>query len=71
MLLAFRVSDTHSPIGHVEIREGDNPWRVVYPTDGIPDGLVDEFLVPIVGDEDAAVIRATDALANTVTVSGR
>ena len=71
MLLAFRVSDTHSPIGHVEIREGDNPWRVVYPTDGIPDGLVEEFLVPIVGDEDAAVIRATDALANTVTVSGR
>lgn len=69
--LAFRVSDAHSPIRHVEIREGENPWRVVYPTDGIPDGLVEEFLVPIVGDEESAVIRATDALANIVTVSGR
>ena len=69
--LAFRVSDAHSPIGHVEIREGDSPWRMVYPTDGIPDGLVEEFLVSIVGDENSAVIRATDALANTVTVSGR
>ena len=69
--MAFRVSDAHSPIRHVEIREGENPWRVVYPTDGIPDGLVEEFLVPIVGDEESAVIRATDALANIVTVSGR
>ena len=69
--LAFHVSDTHSPIRHVEIREGTGPWRVVYPTDGIPDGLLEEFLVSIVGDENSAVIRATDALANTVTVSGR
>jgi hypothetical protein len=73
-ILSFTVRDDHSPIQHVEISQGDDTWRMVYPTDGIPDGLVERFEV-VLDDADqsatSVIIRATDALRNTVTVSGR
>ena len=69
--LDFAVRDTHSPIRRVEIREDAQPWRLLYPTDGIPDGRVEQFVVWLQGDGGRVVIRATDALDNTVTVSGR
>ena len=71
-VLPFTVRDSQSPIQRVEISAGDDTWRVVYPTDGIPDGLVETFEVVL--DDPAAgttIIRATDALRNIVTAAGR
>ncbi len=68
--LEFTVRDSHSPIQRVEIREDAKPWRLLYPTDGIPDGRVEQFEVLLEGDGGRVVIRATDALNNTVTVAG-
>ena len=71
-VLPFTVRDDHSPIRLVELSQGDDTWQVVYPTDGIPDGLVEQFEVVLDGPgEGATIIRATDALQNTMTVSGR
>ena len=71
-LLSFTVSDDQSAIQLVEVSQGDDPWRVVYPTDGIPDGRVEQFEVQFdPAAESTVVIRATDALRNTVTVAGR
>jgi hypothetical protein len=57
----------------VEVWEGGDSWRVVYPIDGIADGLVEVFEVALSGAPDAetsVVVRATDALRNIVTVAG-
>ena len=71
-LLVFTVRDTQSPIQSVEVSEGMNLWRTVYPIDGIPDGLVERFEVILNGDGDSVpIIRANDALNNGVTVPGR
>ena len=43
----------------------------MYPIDGIPDGLVEEFSVNLEDDGGPVIIRATDALRNTSTASGR
>ena len=71
-VLPFTVRDDQSPIQLVELWHGSDTWQVVYPVDGIPDELVERF--EIVLDDPSAgttIIRATDALRNTVTVSGR
>ena len=71
-ILPFTVRDDQSAIQRVEVSQGNDSWRVVYPTDGIPDGLVERFEVAIDDAGDGPlIIRATDALRNTVTVSGR
>ena len=71
-VLPFTVHDDQSAIQLVELSQGDDRWHVVYPTDGIPDGLVEHFEVVLTDpDEGTVIIRATDALRNTVTVSGR
>lgn len=71
-VLPFTVRDDQSAIQLVELSQGDDRWRVVYPTDGIPDGLVERFEVVLTDPgEGTIIIRATDALRNTVTVSGR
>jgi len=69
-VLPFTVRDDQSPIQRVELSEGANRWRVVYPLDGIPDGLVEQFEVVLDAGAPAPIIRATDVLENTVTVSG-
>ena len=71
VVLPFTVRDAQSPVQRVEIAAGNADWRVVFPLDGVPDGLVERFEVVL----DAAatgpvVIRATDALRNTVSVFG-
>ena len=70
-VLPFTVRDEVSAIHLVEFSQGDERWRVVYPTDGIPDERVEQFEV-VLTDSGAGtiIIRATDALRNTVTVSG-
>lgn len=69
--LIFTVEDGHSPIHDVEVSQGHDEWRRVYPIDGIPDGLVEEFSVNLEDDGGPVIIRATDALRNTSTASGR
>ena len=71
-ILGFTVRDDHSPIELVELSQGNDVWRVVYPIDGIPDELVERFEV-VLDDpsEGTTIIRATDALRNRATVSGR
>ena len=71
VVLPFTVRDAQSPVQRVEIGAGNGDWRVVFPLDGVPDGLVERFEVVL--DAAAAgpvVIRATDALRNTVSVFG-
>ena len=70
-VLPFTVRDEVSAIRLVEFSQGDERWRVVYPTDGIPDERVEQFEVVLTDPgEGSIIIRATDALRNTVTVSG-
>ena len=69
-ILPFVVRDGQSPIQLVEVSQGDEVLRLIYPIDGIPDGLIENFeffIDPSV--EGTVLIRATDALSNTVTVS--
>jgi len=71
-VLPFTVRDDQSAIQLVELSLGIDTWRVLYPIDGIPDGLVERFEI-VLDDlgEGMIIIRATDALRNTVTVSAR
>ena len=70
-VLPFTVRDEMSAIQLVEFSQGDERWRVVYPTDGIPDERVEQFEVVLTDPgEGTIIIRATDTLRNTVTVSG-
>ena len=71
VVLPFTVRDAQSPVQRVEIAAGNGDWRVVYPLDGVPDGLLERFEVVLDGAGDGPVIiRATDALRNTVSVFG-
>jgi hypothetical protein len=70
--IRFSVSDDHSPVQRVEYSLEGERWRVVYPTDGIPDSRVEEFAIELGGNTGRAVtIRATDAMNNTATVTER
>ena len=71
-IVPFSVTDSHSPVHRVEYSFDTEEWQIVYPVDGIPDSLTERFEVAIPGDnEDGLIIRATDALGNTVTAQGR
>jgi hypothetical protein len=71
-VIPFTVEDSHSPIQRVEYSTDTERWQLVYPIDGIPDSQVERFEITINTDESARVIlRATDAMANTTTASGR
>ena len=71
VVLPFTVRDAQSPVQRVEIAAGNGDWRVVFPLDGVPDGLVERFEVALDGaGAGPVVIRATDALRNTVSVFG-
>ena len=67
----FTVRDSNSPIERVEFSVGTLDWQVLYPADGIPDSLVERFRITLDSLNDGSlVIRATDAMGNTVTASG-
>ncbi len=71
VVLSFTVRDAQSPVQRVEIATENDNWRVVFPLDGVPDGLVEQFEVVLDGAGDTPIIiRATDALRNTVSVFG-
>jgi sugar lactone lactonase YvrE len=68
--IAFTVRDDHSPVQRVEYSLEGERWRVVYPTDGIPDSRVEQFEIDLGGNPGGTVtIRATDAMNNTATVT--
>ena len=70
--IRFVVNDTHSPVERVEYSLDTERWQVVHPVDGIPDSQTERFELSIDPDDtDRLVIRATDAMGNTVTASGR
>ena len=71
LFLTFTVSDTHSPIHRVEYSLDPERWQVVHPVDQISDSRTERFELTIAADSrDILVIRATDALGNTVTAAG-
>lgn len=69
--IQFSVTDAQSAVERVEYSLDASRWRVVYPVDGIPDSVREEF--QIVVDEPAAagvvIIRATDAMNNVATAA--
>jgi sugar lactone lactonase YvrE len=68
--IRFSVADDHSPVQRVEYSLEGERWRVVYPTDGIPDSRMEQFEIELGGIAGRAVtIRATDAMNNTATVT--
>lgn len=70
-VVEFVVSDSHSSVEHVEYSLDTERWQVVYPLDGIPDSQVERFEVMIdPASADRLVIRASDAMGNTVTSLG-
>ena len=71
-VVPFVVEDTQSPIQRVEYSVDTERWQIVYPTDGIPDSRTERFAVTVdSGLSGRLVLRATDAMSNTVTASGR
>ena len=70
-MVPFVVTDTHSPVQHVEYSLNTERWQIVYPLDGIPDSREERFEVSLAAaDVPRLIIRATDAMNNTATAAG-
>ena len=70
-VVPFVVTDTHSPVQHVEYSLNTERWQIVYPLDGIPDSREERFEVSLAAaDVPRLIIRATDAMNNTATAAG-
>ena len=71
IVVPFVVTDSQSPVHRVEYSLNTEHWQLVYPVDGIPDSREERFEVSL-SSADAArlIIRATDAMNNTVTAAG-
>ena len=66
------MEDAQSPIHRVEYSADTERWQIVYPIDGIPDSLLERFEITVSTDVSTQIVlRATDAMANTTTASGR
>lgn len=66
--ITFRVEDATSRIVRAEYSLDSGPWMPVYPTDGIPDGLSESFVVRIADlspGEHVVALRAADSSANS------
>ena len=71
IVVPFVVTDTHSPVQHVEYSLNTERWQIVYPLDGIPDSREERFEVSLAAaDVPRLIIRATDAMNNTATAAG-
>ena len=67
-VVAFTVTDTHSPIRRVEYGAGPGRWQVVHPVDGVPDSPEERFEVAVPTDRARGLIlRATDGMGNATT----
>ena len=68
----FTVTDSHSAVQHVEYSLDTEIWEIIHPIDGIPDSLEEKFEISLSPtDVSRLIIRATDAMDNTVTASGQ
>jgi hypothetical protein len=67
--LTVRAVDAISPILRLEYSVGGEPWRLVYPVDGLADSPDERFEIPIANAAEAGrvVVRATDALQNAAS----
>lgn len=72
VVIGFVVSDSHSSVERVEFSLDTERWQVVYPLDGIPDSQAERFEVALdSADATRLIIRASDAMGNTVTTLGQ
>lgn len=71
IVVAFMVRDGHSAIAEAGYSLDGTRWQAVYPADGIADSRVEgfELALPSGTIAQGVVLRATDALRNTATVS--
>ena len=67
--LIVRVHDAYSPIEKVEYSIRGEPWRLIYPVDGLADSPDERYEIPLGSGTDATqvVIRATDAMQNVAS----
>ncbi len=72
-ILPFTVRDDRSAVNRVEFSVDAEQWKTIYPKDGIPDSRVEQFELVLDGNVAAAnvIIRATDAMNNIATATGR
>jgi hypothetical protein len=68
-IVAFAVTDDHSPIQRVECSEDGLTWRPVFPRDGIADSKSEQYQVEIDGElgPRGLSLRVTDAMNNVAT----
>ena len=68
-MVAFEVTDDHSPILKVECSSDGQEWRTVFPTDGIADSRTERYEVTL--DQPLGprglTIRVTDSMNNMMT----
>ena len=68
-MVAFEVTDDHSPILKVECSPDGQEWRAVFPTDGIADSRTERYEVTL--DQPLGprglTIRVTDSMNNVMT----
>jgi hypothetical protein len=71
--LLVRVHDAYSPIQKVEYSLGGEPWRLIYPVDGLADSPDERYEIPLASEADVArlVIRATDAMQNVASQAAK
>ena len=71
-VIAFSVRDADSAVQKAEYSLDGDRWQTIYPTDGIADSRVEEFLLTLEGDTAArgVIIRATDSLNNITSARG-
>jgi hypothetical protein len=69
--LVVRVHDAYSPIEKVEYSLGGEPWRLIYPVDGLADSPDERYEIPLTSASDASriVIRAIDSMQNAASQS--
>jgi sugar lactone lactonase YvrE len=69
MVVAFRVTDDHSPIERVEYSQDGQQWRQVFPMDGIADSRSERYEIALEGPigPRGVTLRASDAMNNTAT----
>ncbi len=66
--ISFSVDDSTSRILRVEFSVDGGPWMPVYPSDGIPDGMRESFVVRLADltpGEHVIAMRAADGSANS------
>jgi sugar lactone lactonase YvrE len=69
IVIAFVVTDDHSPIGRVEYSQDGQHWHGVFPVDGIADSRSERYAVTVDGPVGprGLTLRAVDSMNNVAT----